>query len=481
MEDQKINFKWLKTELKQLNKTTLGTNHITSFRCKICTTMQKLLTTKQMWELEEFYALASAFLYLDNLLTDIHLVPSIHSHERRQGCMYKRYPQILHIDIDNALKKLKIYEKTKFALIKKKAAKGKIPKRLSPNEWLNYFAETKEDLITIDCTMLRYDEINDSWSMPEKIITHPIFFNHFINSFLILKFSPRRTIERETSCGSKSIITHEFEKNIRFHAFHLSHEEEEHYSTYTPMFYTLEELTIRWKTNKENIISYCLTSSLFHPYIILTKDMRLDAFILKRTVAFLPEEISSGKVDPNYRYQYKKCVRLAKTAFIKDGITFEYFYAETIVQAKKTELSLIWINPPLSVRVLGVYAQRIDIKKDIQPTIFFIKDEIDLVEKSDSFLKQFHKLSFENKKSPSKANAKKFGKLSGEVRKEVADQLWKKMKGNLLNIAKENAPTTANFIATRAAESSLKVIRKSQISNIAKKIRSDKEFASYLK
>lgn len=122
-----------------------------------------------------------------------------------------------------------------------------------------------------------------------------------------------------------------------------------------------------------------------------------------------------------------------------------------------------------------------EINEGLQPYIKVLKEELAIVTADDriGFLEDPALDGCNRKRSQRQNAAKTNGKLSGESRKETANANWGELKPELLKIAEINKPISANAIANKAVKKGF--IQESEVSNTAKKIRSDPAFYPFFK
>jgi hypothetical protein len=386
MELPKITLYWLKLQLNALKKAGAVRGSAEVFQSELQLLLQEKLNANEKWTLEEFFILAIAFRFIDDLLTESQLVPSICKYERMRGIIYKRYSPVC-ADVDELVNKLDDYYSSKLKLIKAKMSAEKILEKLEPNAWLDLIFNMG-DILAVDYFVYRYEEIAD-WLNPERFMSHPLLAKYFVLAYSIIFCAPVKTVETFLPNHSQSLITPIFEKIIRYSAFGLNENEEQLLADKIPMCYTLTELAQKWQTNKENVVAACLSSKSFHAYVVLTKQMKLRDFNLRRTVSLIKDKIDSGDIDASYRYTGKGHARLAKTSITKGGITLEYFYSNNIIKVERDSNILIWVEPPMAQRVLGVYSQYIDSAHDLMPTIVFMRNEIHAFQETTEFKELF--------------------------------------------------------------------------------------------
>ncbi len=440
---------WLENELKQIKVIHQVTQRAHDLRNKLTIlTKQKIVSGKL--HISEFFNLAIAFRFVTDLIEITQYLPSVDIHARRKKEVIPR--DSLPSDVDNTIQLTRTYRNSRLRLLEKLANENKMSEISEAWEWLNLLITVKEKFM-VQRTSLTYEVTNDNTPV---------------------------TIERITGHGSIELVTPEFEKIIKYHEYNLCEEDEERAKKTLPLTYSLPELITRWNTNDKNIIAACKESRIFWAYINHTIELRLKDFNHKNIALETKKKIAEGEIDIHYKYPYPNFSRLAKQSAIPGGILLDHFFSNNMIHAIRNSI-FIWVDPPLSNRILGVYCQRLEAVHDIQPTLYFMQKEIHAFERTDDFLTLFPNNQIPQQK-PNKSkvsnNARKFGKKSGLIRAEDADAKWKIIMPAILKIAQENPGHRANRIATIAANRN--VIEDSQISNIAKKIREEKQFASYI-
>jgi hypothetical protein len=413
------------------------------------TTICEQKVIKGSLTLAEFFTLAIAFRFVTDLIMDRHCQPAVDIHARRRQESIPR--PTLPSDANDTMVKIIEYWNKNFPILQKLAIEASKNETAEAHEWLDFILKTKDEL-SIDRHRLIY-KVTDK----EGIAV---------------------TTEHTTGTGSIDLITQKFEQIIRYHEYGLCQKSEIKAKKTLPMTYSLHELTCRWNTNEKNVLAACATNN-FWAYINLTTEVHLENF--HQSQSFETKiQISDSDADQNYKYPFPNFARLAKRTSVGGGIILEYFYSNKTVIGKKGTLTLVWIDPPLCARVLGIFSQHIEADQDFQPTLYFIRDEIDTFEKTDVFLELFLNNNARNiqRKKGNKNHARNSGKKSGEIRTKDANAKWQSIKPALLNIAQNEPGLNANKIATLAKKRG--IIKDHEVSNTAKKIRADKQFTPYI-
>lgn len=277
--------------------------------------------------------------------------------------------------------------------------------------------------------------------------------------------------------GEPTFIAVETTKLIRYQQYQLCPEKEMTENIKMRAVYTLDELSDRWRTNRKNIIKACFESDIFWAYLNITDEMHLH----ERQLNVAQLGISYDDLKTTYPYSYNGYARLSKIAILRDHIDLMYFYTSSQLKCRHYSPHIISVIPPFSKQILGIY-QFIEVRCDIEPTLYFMVDEIHAYERSDAFITKIIPLNKEVKAKKNLINIQN-GKLSGAVRKEIKLNNWTRLKPFLLAIAEElfkskGGKVRANKVANTAVQR--KKIDNHQLSDIGKKIRKDNEFNKYV-
>lgn len=400
----------------------------------------------------EFFSLIVGFRFTSELIQERYFMPSVDIHARRKQEVIPR--ATMPTDVDEVIERLRRYWVNRYPALNKQIASKALPEKAEASKWLDLIVQCKQDL-AVERTYLRYRVTDDN---------------------------PPVTIEEIFGGGAVELISDDLEKIVRYHEYGLNSELEAEAKQVLPLTYSLNELADRWGTNEKNIIAVCNQHKNLWAYINLTKELRLENFHHKIVALETKKKISNGEVDSGYKYPYRGFARIAKNTLVNGGITLQYFHSNSIIDAERGRLTLLWVDPPLCYRVLGIYSQHIDADKSFSPILYFMQDEIHPFEMTKDF-----KMLFPNNKvipwavvsKGSRANtARKNGRQSGVVRKESAVQEWKRVKPAILELAKGLTGKSANYIAGIAVRK--KLTNKSQ-SLTGKYIREDSDFAQYVR
>lgn len=278
------------------------------------------------------------------------------------------------------------------------------------------------------------------------------------------------------SAGERAFIELETIKAIRYYQYQLCPKKKLAASMKLRTVYTIDELCIRWKTNKKNIIAACHEGSFLWGYLNLSKEMRLHDGRLPGVVI----DISDPNLQRDYPYSFNGYARLAKKSILSSHIDLTHFYTnETLKQDRYSGVSIV---PPFCKQILGIY-QYITVLSDVEPILYFMEDEIHAYELTDHFINKF---TFHNKpiKVKNKAAYIENGRLSGDVRTKEAEKHWEQIKPALFKMAQDlyrsaGKKISGNKVAVFAAQHR-KIIVDSQVSTTGKKIRGDKDFSMFV-
>lgn len=176
------------------------------------------------------------------------------------------------------------------------------------------------------------------------------------------------------------------------------------------------------------MIVICSKSSHFWPYLNISEGMKLFERTLPITTAMINENLRHGSLQADYKYGIRGYVRLTKKSDLPHKITLEYFHANKAVDPKKISAgkkytSCIWVEPPFCKYILGVY-QFIEVTNLIEPTLFFLADEIHAFEKTDDFTKLFTEKMFNNiLKSSTELNVGHHNLEHDELKEIIVDHI----------------------------------------------------------
>jgi len=356
----KINREWLEIEFEKLKVMHQVITRAQALRDALKEKARQKIIRDDL-DSSEFLALAVAFRFASDLITERHYLPSADIHAR---CRQEVIPrETMPYDVSDSISKINEYWHSHYPLLKKLAADNDIPKKASAGAWLDLIISAGNDFMV--------ERMGLGYRVTDEI--------------------PPVTTEHVLHYGSVDLITSEFEKMIRYHEYGLSEETEIAVKSSPPLMYSLSEVSKRWDTNEKNVISVCMKSKKFWAYINITKELQLQDFKNKKTTLDIKEQMRRGEIDRGYKYSSSKFARLAKSTTVNSGYTLEYFYSNTVIHAKRGQLTLIWIDPPLCSRVLGIYVQHLEADHDVTPSLFFKQDEIHKFEKTDKFFKIFPK------------------------------------------------------------------------------------------
>jgi len=446
-----MNLDWVINEFEKLKVMSEVVTRARILADKLITLTEEKITAGKLI-FSEFFTLIVGLRFATELIQERYFMPSVDIHARRKQEVIPR--TTLPSDVDQVISRIKDYWNSRFPLLKRHIEKKKIPIKSHAGKWLDLIVNAKQDL-TVERSYLRYRVTNDT---------------------------PPVTIEEICGAGSVELIVDELEKIVRYHEHGLNKETESKFKQILPLTYSINELTSRWGTNEKNIIATCNQNKNLWAYIDITNELRLENFHHKVLALETKKKISKGEVDSNYKYPHRGFARIAKHTSVNGGITLQYFYSNSIVNAARGALTLLWVEPPLCNRVLGVYSQHIEADKPFSPVLYFMQDEIHFFERSREFKKLFpnNKIILQSTRSQgSRAkSARKNGKKSGAARRESADQIWKRVKPAILELAKGLTGKSANHIAGVAVRK--KMTSKSQ-SLTGKYIREDSDFTKYIR
>ncbi|HHF7367439.1 TPA: hypothetical protein ACPSKY_002572 [Legionella bozemanae] len=232
-----------------------------------------------------------------------------------------------------------------------------------------------------------------------------------------------------------------------------------------PNLLTVDEACSALKINRPNLFKLCANQGI--GVYVRKQTFKLETHFMENDI----EDISDF-IDHTYLYPYDGLVRLRRDKKINYGKSDVYAFYEG------NEISLtILSDKPSAHTYWSVYLQP-SISEIIQgKLIFFHMLPDQKITIDDLWLIQDEALKY--KKNMQKKNAcKKNGKLSGKSRSDEADKKWNEIKPKLLKLAENLRPVSANRIAQIAVD---KKLIDYDVSTIAKKIRIDKDFSSYLK
>lgn len=405
--NMKLDLNWI---IDEFNKLKIMGEVITRarilFEKLIALSKQKISEPEVLFS--DFFALAIAFRFTTILINERYFMPPADIYVRRRNEVIPR--PTLPSDVDNMLVEINVYWEKNFPVLLKKVQSTKNSRA---SAWLDLLISTELDL-RITRTFLIYKITNDNIPV---------------------------TTEHTCGGGSYELIVEELEQIVRYDQYNLSKEKEIQQSKILPMTYSIKELLDRWGTNHKNVIAVCNKSTKFWAYINITKELRLENFNHRKMTLEIRNQMDNGEIDSEYKYSHQGFARVAKESSVNGGITLTYFYSNPIVEAKRGRLILLWVEPPLCNRVLGIYSQHIESDKAFSPELHFMQKEIHLYEESDEF-KQFfptNKVTSTRKKNPRerKKSAEKNGKKSGVVRRESADCDWNREKPAILHLANE--------------------------------------------
>ncbi|HSW94319.1 MAG TPA: hypothetical protein VLJ15_08215 [Gammaproteobacteria bacterium] len=328
---------------------------------KIRKTLENKLNSEQ-WELSEFLILALAFNSMDELCNTISTVGSIYKDEWARGIGITR--PLTAGDVKDIRDRCLHYYSEKMVFLKQEGLFRGISSTTTPIKWLE---------------------------LAESVKPH-LYLQRYITTYELTNENPSIAIEVKKRSGISELINTEMATVIRYKAFSLS-QQEENASHDFPYVYTLTELANRWKTNMQNVMMACGKSSHFWPYLNVSAGMKLCERKIPITMEMINENLRNGNLQADYKYGLRGYVRLAKKIDLPHKITLEYFYANKIIDPKnirdkKTYTPFIWLEPPFCKYVLGIY-QFIEVTHPIEPTLFFLGDEIYDFEKTDEFKKLF--------------------------------------------------------------------------------------------
>jgi len=356
--DQHINRKWLEGEIKKLKIMGQVIERASILNDMIFDIAQQKISQGNLG-ISEFFTLAVGLRFVGDFVKKNYYIPPVDIYERHRGNMIVR--PALPSDVDNILFELKKYWGVHYSVLKKIALKNKITDSAQAYRWLDFIISDENNFM-VERTTLTYRVNNEN---------------------------PPITTEYVTSSGSINLITNEFGKIIRYHEYALTEESAWLAVHSLPLTYNLTEVAQRWGTNEKNVIAACMKSKKFWVYINITNEFHLENMEHWKMSLDIKEKISLGEVDSGYKYLFAKFARLSKSTTIGGGYTLEYFFSNSVIHGKKGRLTLLWIDPPLCDRVLGVYAQHLEADHDVAPALFFIQDEIHGFERTVKFIKAF--------------------------------------------------------------------------------------------
>lgn len=446
--DHEINLDWVVKELGELKVMGEVVTRARILNDKLLAIAKEKVTDGKI-SFIEFFSLTAGIRFALELIEERHYMPPVDIHARRSQQVIPR--ATLPTDVDVVIERLRYYWEIKYRKLNE-LKEVELLIKAEANKWLDLLFKCKQDLV-VERSWLKYRVTDDI---------------------------PPETIEEVGGRGGVELVSDDLERIVRYHEYGLSIELEEKAKHILPLTYSLSELANRWGTNEKNIIAICNQYQNLWAYISLTNEFRLENFHHKVVVLETKNKILNGEVDTEYKYPCRGYARIAKKTVANGGITLEYFHANSVVNAKVGSLTLLWIEPPLCNRVLGVYSQHLEADKPFSPTLYFMQDEAHNFERSQEFKKLFPNSEILQKLKGSRNKAAvQNGKLSGKIRADESVKIWSQRKKPLLKLAREHAPITGNRLAEIAAERD--IISDEEVSNIGKKVRSEPDFKQYLK
>lgn len=356
-----LSMNWLNKELESLCDDNSVFEKALSFKSSLKDVLSSHLQC-ELWELSEFFVLAIAFNLMEELCSNNKTVGSMYRHEWASGVGIIR--QLMTTDVREICDKFARYYYEKLELLKKLCLSKGINALASPIVWLELAESLKSDL----------------------------YVQRYVTTYEMTNDNPPVGIEVKKTGGMIELVVPELAKLIRYRAFSLSEQEEDANDEF-PYVYTLAELAKRWETNEQNVIAVCGKSNYFWPYLNLSEGMHLYERSLPITTTMINANLRNGNLQADYKYGFKGYVRLTKKSELPHKITLEYFHANKSIDPKtisagKKYSSCIWVEPPFCKYILGVY-QFIEVTCPIEPTLFFLADEIHTFEELDQFKKIF--------------------------------------------------------------------------------------------